>query len=106
LTVAVIGLLASVPLTAFNLLLDLMHPKLVWNNPQEAMKQNMNGLLGMVVSLVLIVVLGAVTGAMIIFQAPEPVVYLVLAAASIILGFAAIKIMFAAAEARYRNLEA
>ena len=106
LIVVIIGLLASVPMTAFNLLLDLMHPKLVWNNPQEAMKQNMNGLLGMVVSLILIGILGAVTGLMIMFALAEPLIYLALAAVCILLGLVSIKILFAAAKARYDNLEA
>lgn len=106
LIVIVIGLLASVPMTALNLLLDLMHPKLVWNNPQEAMKQNMNGLLGMLISMILVGILGAAAGMMIVLSLAEPLIYLVLGAVSVILGFISIKILFAAAKARYSSLEA
>lgn len=103
--VLVIGLLASVSMTAFSLLLDLAHPKLVWNNPQEAMKQNTNGLLGMLISLVVMGILGAATAAMLIFKVPEPVIYLVLAVLSVLLGLLSVKLLFVSAKARYSRLE-
>ena len=35
----IVGLIGSVPMVALNLLIDVFHPKLVWNSEQEAMKQ-------------------------------------------------------------------
>lgn len=101
----IIGLLAGIPMTAFNLLLDLMHPKLVWNNPQEAMKQNMNGMLGMLISFVVMGILGVVAAIPILLKATEPIIYLALVIVSVLLGALAIKLLFAAAKARYSRLE-
>ncbi|HKL57622.1 MAG TPA: hypothetical protein VJ854_04420 [Sphaerochaeta sp.] len=61
-------LLWMVPLTllvvfsnaAFGLAIDYRRPLLTWNIPQQAMKSNMNGLLGMGVSIVVIIAVGIV----------------------------------------------
>ncbi len=47
--VVVIGLLVSLPLILANLLIDLSRPYLTWENPQQAIKQNLNVLFGMVI---------------------------------------------------------
>ena len=61
--ITLLGFIGSIPLTAFNLMIDMAKPKLIWNNPQEAVKQNMNGLLGMLVSFL---ILGVLTVAVVI----------------------------------------
>lgn len=52
--------LAMVPVSAVNLFVDLKHPKLSWNNPQEAIKQNFNVVLGMLLGLMMISVFGVI----------------------------------------------
>ncbi|MDR3645414.1 MAG: hypothetical protein P4M02_10115 [Clostridia bacterium] len=47
----------SLALTAVNMLIDLLRPKLEWESPQEAIKQNMNVMLGMGAGLLTIGVL-------------------------------------------------
>lgn len=42
-----IGLLASIPMTEIGMTIDILRPMLVWTNPQQAMKQNLNVLIGM-----------------------------------------------------------
>ncbi|MDR2657682.1 MAG: hypothetical protein LBB86_07645 [Oscillospiraceae bacterium] len=37
-----------IPVTVIQLTVDILHPKLLWTNPVEAVKQNMNTMLGMV----------------------------------------------------------
>ncbi|NSW91416.1 MAG: hypothetical protein HPY74_12220 [Firmicutes bacterium] len=54
LPIFLLGLIGSVPLTAFNLIVDVARPKLLWHNPQEAVKQNTNALLGMLISLLIL----------------------------------------------------
>ena len=39
-------------LNTMTLIIDVLRPKLEWNNPQEAIKQNMNALLSMLLSLI------------------------------------------------------
>ncbi|MDR7856549.1 putative ABC transporter permease subunit [Tissierella sp.] len=45
--IAVIGLLGSIPMTQIGMVIDIIRPYLTWDNPQRAMKQNLNVLIGM-----------------------------------------------------------
>lgn len=47
LIIAVIGLLGSIPMTQLGMLIDIIRPYLTWDNPQRAMKQNLNVLIAM-----------------------------------------------------------
>ncbi|MFA5577177.1 MAG: hypothetical protein WCZ27_04205 [Tissierellaceae bacterium] len=42
-----LGLLGSIPMTQLGMLIDILRPMLDWDNPQKAMKQNLNVLIGM-----------------------------------------------------------
>ncbi|MCQ4923507.1 hypothetical protein CIW83_02595 [Tissierella sp. P1] len=42
-----LGLLGSIPMTQIGMIIDILRPMLDWNNPQKAMKQNLNVLIGM-----------------------------------------------------------
>jgi len=53
-----LGLLACVPMCAFPLAVDFSMPKLVWSNPTAAVKQNKNGMLGMLANVVMLTGLG------------------------------------------------
>jgi ABC-2 type transport system permease protein len=59
-TLLSIGLcaLALIPVTISGIFIDLMRPKLNWNNPQEAIKQNANVILAMLVGGIILVILG------------------------------------------------
>lgn len=104
--VTIVGLAGSVPMTAFSLLIDVFHPKLVWNSEQEAMKQNMNGVLGMLLSFVILVILGAVAVGTLLIGIPLPGVLAAVFAASVFIGTASIFALFAVAEKKYREIEA
>ncbi|GAA0177482.1 hypothetical protein SH2C18_07080 [Clostridium sediminicola] len=52
------GILGSLPLYAIGILIDLIRPVLNWDNPQKAVKQNMNVLVFMLVGIVYTAVLG------------------------------------------------
>ncbi len=49
---ALIGLSLSVPVTMISMIPDVLKPKLNWNSEAEAMKQNFNSLIGMLLALV------------------------------------------------------
>ena len=45
--ITVLGLLGSIPMTQIGMVIDIIRPLLTWTNPQQAMKQNLNVLIGM-----------------------------------------------------------
>lgn len=105
LLITLLGFIGSVPLTAFSLMIDMAKPKLIWNNPQEAVKQNMNGLLGMLASLL---ILGLLTVAVIMMIKAEIywwVIYIILALAMSGLGIFSMVMMLNSAEKRYGLIE-
>lgn len=53
-----LGLLASIAPLGLSQLLDVLRPKLAWNNETEAIKQNMNAMLGMVIGWAYVALLG------------------------------------------------
>jgi ABC-2 type transport system permease protein len=53
-----ISLAAAVTLTAVGMIIDLARPLLDWTNPQKAIKQNLNVLLGMLADIGILSVLG------------------------------------------------
>ncbi|MDP4091778.1 MAG: hypothetical protein Q8920_00280 [Bacillota bacterium] len=61
LVIMILGIIGTVPMSIYGLLIDLSHPKLVWTNPQEAVKSNLNGILGMAASLLIIGILAVVS---------------------------------------------
>ncbi|NLK87050.1 MAG: hypothetical protein GX279_06115 [Clostridiaceae bacterium] len=102
----IVGLVGSVPMASLNLLLDVFHPKLVWNSEQEAMKQNINGGIGMLISLLVLVILGGIAVPMTIIEIPVQMVFAAIGAVAAILGVLSILALFAVAEKKYRDIEA
>lgn len=45
--ISLLGLLGSIPMTQLGMTIDILRPLLDWDNPQVAMKQNLNVLIGM-----------------------------------------------------------
>ncbi|WP_313756101.1 putative ABC transporter permease subunit [Tissierella sp.] len=45
--IIILGLLGSIPMTELGMVIDILRPMLDWDNPQKAMKQNLNVLIGM-----------------------------------------------------------
>jgi len=101
-----VGMLGSVSMVALNLLLDIFHPKLIWNSEQEAMKQNMNGGIGMLLSLLILIILGVVVFVMLAVKLPMWLVFIAIGAVSVILGLLSLLALYAVADNKYRELEA
>ena len=45
--IIILGLLGSIPMTQIGMVIDILRPLLDWDNPQKAMKQNLNVLIAM-----------------------------------------------------------
>lgn len=58
LAIVIIGLLASIPMTMMGMTIDILRPMRNWTNPQQAMKQNLNVLIGLAVGSLYIGALG------------------------------------------------
>lgn len=54
----VLAMLALIPANVSNIMIDLIRPKLNWGNPQEAIKQNANVVLGMLLGALILAVFG------------------------------------------------
>lgn len=102
----IVGLLGSVPMAAISLLIDIFHPKLVWNSEQEAIKQNMNGVLGMLLSLLIMLVLGAAAVIMMMLELSMWLVLTVLSLLSAIMGGLTLLALYTVAARKYGELEA
>ncbi len=53
--VTILGVLGSIPIIEISMLIDIARPILDWDNPQKAVKQNMNVLFSMLVGIVYLV---------------------------------------------------
>ena len=81
----------------------MIKPKLDWDNPQEAVKKNINGLYGMLISFLIIGLLGFVV--FLLFDRGEMAIYSAISVLLIILNFLALKLLFKKADKTYRKLE-
>ena len=103
--IGALGILTSVSMTALSLMLDVIHPKLVWNSEQEAMKQNMNSLLGMLVSLLIIALLGLCAFLLIHWNISEWMIITAMMILSTVFGVFSLLSLIRIAESRYKSLE-
>lgn len=102
--IAVLGFLFSFPVITSSLLIDLMRPYLTWDNPQKAIKQNLNGVLGMVAGAGVFFLLYRLALVLYNQGTGDAVVYLAMAAASLVLGFVPYIIMLRVADDRFREI--
>jgi ABC-2 type transport system permease protein len=105
-SMVIVGLIGSVSMTALNLLIDVLHPKLVWNSEQEAMKQNINSLLGMLASIAVICLLGACAVIILTLGMPAWAAVLGIGAVSTVLAVPSVVVLLLAADKMYARLEA
>ncbi len=102
----IVGLIGAVPMTALNLLIDVFHPKLIWNSEQEAMKQNMNGGLGMLISFLVLLILGAAAGGALMLSLPVVAAFVAVGFISVVLGVISFLALYSVAERKYSEIEA
>lgn len=58
LTSLVLGMLVSLPIISVGIVIDLLNPKLDWEQPQQAVKQNINVIINMIIGVGYIVMAG------------------------------------------------
>ena len=104
--VIVLGLCACLPAVPSGLLSDQLRPYLNWDNPQKAIKQNMNVVLGMAVAALCYWLLYLLS--MHLYRAgfSEYGIYAALAVAALLLGYAPYLVMLRIADRRYRDIVA
>ena len=102
--IILIGLLASIPMTLLGMIIDIVRPMLSWTNPQQAMKQNFNVLIGMG--------LGTIYGGALFFlikfildKLDMPIIYLIIVGILILSSIIFFKLLKSLIEKRFKELE-
>lgn len=104
--VVFLGLCLSLPAITSGLLIDLLRPYLTWDSPQKAIKQNLNGFLGMVAGVGIFFLLYRL---LLLAQSLNPSdlwLYTLVAGAGLVLGLIPYLIMLKIADARFRDIMA
>jgi len=104
--VTAISCTSSVTLISLGLIIDILMPKLEWSNPQEAMKQNTNGVLGMLASMVFMGLIALLTVLLVVLKAAEWILYLALFVFSLVLAVISVKVLYKTAAKQYQSIEA
>ena len=106
LAIVILGTLVNILMNILGLIIDLLHPKLEWNDPQEAIKQNLNVMFSMLLSWLVIALFAVSAIALIQYGIPEAWIYLILGLLALLLIAPGLYGLFALARHRYRALEA
>ncbi|UNC91406.1 putative ABC transporter permease subunit [Candidatus Contubernalis alkaliaceticus] len=99
-----LGLALSLPAITISLLIDLLRPYLDWDNPQKAIKQNMNVVLSMVAGAAIYLGIYQVVYLSLKAGVPDYGIYLIVLVVSLILGVVPYGIMAKIATTRYRDI--
>lgn len=105
LLIFMLGMIGAILLVVLGLIIDVLRPKLEWTNPQEAVKQNLNALFGILATAGVIfgffilskVLLGAALSA--------GLIYLIFGLISVLLIIISLKFLLRIAENRYYQIE-
>lgn len=103
--VVILGLITSLPAIVVSLLIDLLRPYLNWDNPQKAIKQNLNVVFAMLaggIIYALTVLAGWLTYQ---FTGSDLLVYLVVSTVSLVIGGLLYLLLIRIAPNRYRSIE-
>ena len=98
------GMILSLPAITSNLLIDLLRPYLTWDNPQKAIKQNMNVVFGMVVGGALYYLLYLAGRHAYLATGAALPLYLVVLGGAAVLSAVCYGILVKIAPARYRDI--
>lgn len=105
LIIVLLALLGNGIINILGLMVDILRPKLEWNDPQEAIKQNLNVFFSMLISFLVIGILGAISAFLVISAIPEGWVYAILAMIIVALSVPSFYGLLALSFKRYRNLQ-
>jgi ABC-2 type transport system permease protein len=102
---ALTAALASAAICAIGVAIDLARPKLNWESEQQAIKQNMNAVFTILLSLLLIIILGILAFVMITSGMPAAGIWGVLAGICAVLAVLLYAAMMSKAEKGYEKLK-
>jgi len=101
----IISFAAAVALTAIGMAIDLARPLLDWTNPQKAIKQNLNVLLGMLADIGILSALGYFSVFLIKRGISGGGLFVILLAVLILLSAGSLRFLLKFAEKRYVRIE-
>ncbi|TYQ16462.1 UNVERIFIED_CONTAM: ABC-2 type transport system permease protein [Acetivibrio alkalicellulosi] len=101
----IIALMSSAIITILDLIIDLINPKLNWTNPHEAVKTNLNGLFGLIISMGYFGFITVFSIGMILFRYREWFIYTSLFFMNLVMLLIGIFILLKMADKRYKNIE-
>ncbi|MFZ5990120.1 MAG: putative ABC transporter permease subunit [Bacillota bacterium] len=101
----ILAFLGAMVITVLDLIIDIIHPKLDWTSPHEAVKTNLNGLFGLLISMAFMFILTVFTAAMVFMRLPEWMIYLGLFIFKLIILAPALLALFKLTESRYKSIE-
>ena len=100
-----ISLAAAVALTAVGMIIDLARPLLDWTNPQKAIKQNLNVLLGMLADIGILSALGYFSVFLLKRGIGGGMLFAILFGALVLLSYAGCRFLLKFAKKRYTQIE-
>jgi ABC-2 type transport system permease protein len=104
--VSILGMCLSFPAITVSLLIDLLRPYLTWDNPQKAIKQNLNVVIAMALGAGVFFILFRLLLALLDRSLGEMAVYLMIGGAALFIGAIPYTIMLRIAHDRYRDISA
>jgi len=97
---------ALVPISAVGIYIDMIRPKLVWNNPQEAIKQNFNVVVAMLLGFVTLSIFGVIGYFVAAFVPYTFVAFIIMLAILLAFSYISIRVLRSAAQGALRKIEA
>lgn len=104
--IVVLSTAALIPISAVGIYIDLIRPKLVWNNPQEAIKQNLNVVIAMLLGFVLVTIFGFIGYFLVVAGLSSFSVFGIMLAVILLVSYLSILFLKNAAEGAYRKIGA
>ncbi len=104
--VIVLCSLALIPINAMSLFIDLLRPKLTWNNPQEAIKQNFNAVAAMLLGFVLLSIFGIIAFLITKLNLSVLMLFAIMSAILLIFSYASLQLVRKNATKAYARMEA
>lgn len=105
LIVTILGLLGGIPITELAMLIDISRPLLDWDNPQKAMKQNMNVFFALLLGMAYLVVNVLLVLFMFKIKMNSLMIYLSLVVIYIVISIVLFKVLSSFTTKRFREIE-
>jgi len=105
LIVTILGILGSISVTQLAMLIDITRPLLDWDNPQKAMKQNMNVLFSLLVGIAYVFVSVLLVLFMLKLKLNSVIIYLFMGMIYAVISIVLFKILSRFTTKRFREIE-